>query len=492
MQHKKNQLRSLLCLLVMVLLASFVLGACDQGDNPPNVTDNGTGTGTQPAGSEGTTKWIDTLPGDLKYDGYDFVVGWSNAWGYNEIAFTYEDALGDTINAEIYERNMLTEEKLGITVSDYHMGDWDAVGDVLEEMSMLGDDAPFTVYCASTWFLLTSSLNDYLLPMNTIESIDYNNPWWDSEVIDMYSLDTDTFYFISGDINYNDDYALQCLYFNKKLMTEYQLELPYQKVKDGDWTLDVFNTYLKTFPVDNGDSVLDENDVYGIVTNKGALMQFANGFGDTFIVFENGVASINDSEKMFEVVDTVVGRLFSASNTGNVIVERAFGYEVGNQIFKQGKSLFTGGMIGSILDYRYNMEDDFGVVPYPKYNEQQDKYWASLNTAYGTAYAIMKSDANTERTGTILDVMGYYSQDTITKEIVEKNAIYKGSRDDDTADMLNMLFDCKIYDLGGWGTEIYEKGMLIVEKGINTYASDVEASRDKTLAIFEKTSDLYE
>lgn len=104
----------------------------------------------------------------------------------------------------------------------------------------------------------------------------------------------------------------------------------------------------------------------------------------------------------------------------------------------------------------------------------------------------MKSDANTERTGTILDVMGYYSQDTITKEIVEKNAIYKGSRDDDTADMLNMLFDCKIYDLGGWGTEIYEKGMLIVEKGINTYASDVEASRDKTLAIFEKTSDLYE
>ena len=328
MQHKKNQLRSLLCLLVIVLLASFVLGACDQGDNPPNVTDNGTGTGTQPAGSEGTTKWIDTLPGDLKYDGYDFVVGWSNAWGYNEIAFTYEDALGDTINAEIYERNMLTEEKLGITVSDYHMGDWDAVGDVLEEMSMLGDDAPFTVYCASTWFLLTSSLNDYLLPMNTIESIDYNNPWWDSEVIDMYSLDTDTFYFISGDINYNDDYALQCLYFNKKLMTEYQLELPYQKVKDGDWTLDVFNTYLKTFPVDNGDSVLDENDVYGIVTNKGALMQFANGFGDTFIVFENGVASINDSEKMYEVVDTVVGRLFSASNTGNVIVERAFGYEV--------------------------------------------------------------------------------------------------------------------------------------------------------------------
>ena len=102
MQHKKNQLRSLLCLLVIVLLASFVLGACDQGDNPPNVTDNGTGTGTQPAGSEGTTKWIDTLPGDLKYDGYDFVVGWSNAWGYNEIAFTYEDALGDTINAEIY------------------------------------------------------------------------------------------------------------------------------------------------------------------------------------------------------------------------------------------------------------------------------------------------------------------------------------------------------------------------------------------------------
>ena len=45
-------------------------------------------------------------------------------------------------------------------------------------------------------------------------------------------------------------------------LTENQMELPYQKVYDDEWTLDAFNTYLQIFPLDNGDSVLDENDTY--------------------------------------------------------------------------------------------------------------------------------------------------------------------------------------------------------------------------------------
>jgi len=501
MFKKRNHLTSLLCLLLAVLLSAVTLTACGGGSGSNGGT-TGTEGGTEGTGSETggatdtqpptTTNWIDTLPEDLNYDGYEFVVGWSNPWGYNEIAFTYEDMLGDTINAEIYERNLLTEERLGITVGEYHMGDWDAVNAALTEVSMLGEDSPYSTVCCSTWMLFLATLNGFLQPMNEVESIDYENPWWDTEVIDMYSLDTDTFYFISGDINYADDYALQCLYFNKRLMTENQMELPYQKVYDDEWTLDAFNTYLQIFPLDNGDSVLDENDTYGITTNAGALMQFTNGFGQTFITFEDGVAAMNESEKMFNVVSDIVDELFSTVRSGNVIVERKFGYEIGNQIFKDGNSLFQGGMIGTILDYRYNMEDDFGVVPYPKYDETQEDYWASLNTAYGTAYAILAIEGNTDRIGTILDVMGYYSVDTITKEVVEKNAIFKGSRDDDTANMLHMLFDCKMYDLGGWGTGIYDAGMIIISSGVNTFASDVEAYRDATLAVFDKVTEYYQ
>ena len=493
MNRNRIFLRSLICLLAVLLLASFSLIACHNGNGPTASTDTSS-VNTRPDETQVPieTKWIDTLPDDLNYEGYDFVIGWANAFNYNEISFTYEDALGDTINAEIYNRNRRVEERLGITISEYRMGNWDEVASSIEEMSILGDDAAYTVCCADTWFLFQSSLNGSLLPLNTIKQINIQNPWWDTDTIrNMYSLGTDTYYFVSGDINYCDDYALQCMFFNKVLFDQYQLETPYQKVRDGVWTLDALNSYLVGFPVDNGDAILDENDCYGITTNAGALMHFLNAFNEPVLSLEKGEISLNDSAALIDKVDRIVD-FFGSSRTENVIVERAFGYEVGNEIFPSGNALFVGnGMIGSIISFRFNMEDDFGIIPAPKYNEDQKEYRSSLNTAYGSAYAILRSDPDTERTGTILETMGYFSTDTIRKEIIEKNVKVKATRDDDSAEMLEILFRSKFYDLGGWGTDIYEKGMAIIVKGVNTYSSALDEVRDLTAAQFEKTTDYY-
>ena len=50
------------------------------------------------------------------------------------------------------------------------------------------------------------------------------------------------------------NHAMRIMLFNKHLHTEYALENLYQLVKDGKWTLEVFNGMMKDIPKDlNGD-----------------------------------------------------------------------------------------------------------------------------------------------------------------------------------------------------------------------------------------------
>ena len=54
--------------------------------------------------------------------------------------------------------------------------------------------------------------------------------------------------------------------FNKSLVQKYQLDNPYQTVKDGKWTLTVFDTMSHAVSADlNGDSTMDLNDQWGMV-----------------------------------------------------------------------------------------------------------------------------------------------------------------------------------------------------------------------------------
>ena len=58
-----------------------------------------------------------TVPTADYFGGDEFVIGWSQQFDINEVAHTLEEAEGDTINEAIYQRNLMTEEKLGIQIS---------------------------------------------------------------------------------------------------------------------------------------------------------------------------------------------------------------------------------------------------------------------------------------------------------------------------------------------------------------------------------------
>ena len=67
-------------------------------------------------------------------------------------------------------------------------------------------------------------------------------------------------------------------------------------------------------------------------------------------------------------------------------------WDVQRSIFNNGRALFLGTTIQGV-DYFRDMEDEFGIIPLPKYDSTQDEYIATAQEWMTTILSICKMSA---------------------------------------------------------------------------------------------------
>jgi len=474
-----------------MLLCAVLLGLASCNGNSGNQTkDTGNSDGT---GSDIITEdpWIASLPEDLDFGGKVFNIGQSSPrTSYDECAPSMDDSKGDIIDEAVRKRNQYVEEKLNIEITtNVEMCPWTELNSHIELLVMAGDTT-YDAYCANIYGLFMASINGMLLPLNEISTLDLTNRWWDEEVNRMVSFGSDTMYLASGAINYLDDLATTVLVFNRTLCDRVGLELPYQLVRDGKWTLDTFREYVMSYNEDiDGDGAYTPADGYGLLCDSGMLSKFILGSNAHIIVVdEAGEVTINQSEHIYNAMDKIFGTLLEQNNTAVVIKERKFDDD---SIFHTGRTMFSVEMVAAVNALRQVMEDDFGLLPVPKYDEAQESYFNLYNTVYATGYSIPITQEDPEMIGQILDVMGFYSEDTIYPAVIEKTVLVKGLRDEESAEMLDLIFHTKSYDLGLWGSSIYDTLCSMCISGKNNYASKTNTLIKRTQKEFGAISEYY-
>ena len=91
------------------------------------------------------------------------------------------------------------------------------------------------------------------------------------------------------------------------------------------------------------------------------------------------------------------------------------------------------------------MEADFGVLPPPKYDEAQDRYYSVMLNPYMQMIPVTVEDP--ERSGHVLDVLAAASHDTVVDAYVNVTLSGKVARDADTVRMLRLVFDDLSYSI---------------------------------------------
>ena len=484
-------------LSALAILASILLIGCaaDKGDAKTDETvDANTDSAVATEALTPEESVLKHLPEASYFNGENFNIGWSQQYDFNEVYFTLEETEGDSIYEAVYERNRMTEEKLGITIVGENIGSWLDIPKTVAKL-VQSDDDTYDVFCMSTVQTFNCVLQGYLCDISALDVINFENPWWDSQaILEQYSHGTDNVYFISGDINYQDDYALSAVMFNKRLCAEQDIQ-PYDDVRNNTWTVDTYFKYLSLFGADlDGNGKYTKHDMYGATNGSGILSYFLAASGEHLVCFDKeGNAYLNSNERIFDVANKVLNLVNDKNNPSYCIVDAnpAIDWVIGGTLFPNEHAAFTEDSIHKINEMRFTMEEDFGVLPYPKFDEDQKEYHAPLSTASATVFSIPVSNDKAEMSAWIMEMMGMYSTDTVRYAAMEKVLMGKSIRDSESEDMLNIIFDTKFYDLGFWGSEIYNEVCPMVRSYKNNFVSLIESMQNKIEKQYETVKEYY-
>ena len=114
--------------------------------------------------------------------------------------------------------------------------------------------------------------------------------------------------------------------------------------------------------------------------------------------------------------------------------------------FREGRALFYATPMTNVVGFR-DMEDDFGILPYPKLDAEQENYYSTAMDNF--SFLLMPVDVkNVENAGLITEALAAESYRTVIPAFYDTVLKTKVSRDDDSAEMLDIVRDNLIFNLG--------------------------------------------
>ncbi|MCL2097084.1 MAG: hypothetical protein FWH10_09335, partial [Oscillospiraceae bacterium] len=325
-----------------------------------------------------------------------------------------------------------------------------------------------------------------------------SQPWWDQRAVKDLTVG-DKLYYALGDINIMDNDATFAVFFNKQLISDYAMDSPYQFVRDGEWTLDVFNRMIVEISRDlNGDGIMDGNDLFGQLGQSDAAYDLFVGAGGRITVNNSQnypEISINN-ERTSAIIDKILINmgnreltLFADDYTGQYSNPWD---ELTRPMFKNNQGLFYTIGMGTANLLR-DMEIDFGILPLPKFDKNQGEYYNTIGSGSTTSVCVPASGTNPELTGFALEAMAAESVYTLTEAYYTINFENKNLRDEESVEMTKIILNSRSYDLGS----MFNFGGLVdmfapmARRNENSFASDYERRGDNAQRAIERLMESF-
>ena len=507
----KKTLFAKIAAALMLLQSAAALAACG-GDATASPSPASTTTAEDGGGqiaeteAETTNPYDPGLP-DQDFGGYNFrfavrgYEGSTGAWHNHDIVS--EELNGEALNDAVYNRNLYLKEKYNVDISVLYFGETGValtgseMSNAVKKSVMAGDDA-FDAIISSPYDSVGYMQNGWILDLNEIDNLDLSKPWWDQNALSELSFGSKV-YFTVGELSYIDNKATQVTLFSKQVVNDFGIANPYEAVKNGTWTIDRLISDANSVSSDlDGDGKMDENDRFGYTYWQDDCFGMINSTGNAFGRIVNGLPELTlYSEKMVSTWEKLINFL-NQDSTINYATERKLlkdltGEEAFSQTINAGHTLYSFGYIFHVIYMRQN-ETDFGVLPKPKYDEAQDRYYCTGH-AYGTAFvSVPVTTQDTARTGYILEAFSAKSMELVTPAFYDITLVTKSARDEESVEMIDLIFRSKKYDIGYyfmWG-DLTNKIMNAWNAKKADFTSLYQKAESKALKDLEKAKELFE
>ncbi|MBR6558753.1 MAG: hypothetical protein IKT70_07050 [Clostridia bacterium] len=436
--------------LALVMLLSFV--ACSGGTGPAKDSNSKdttvSGTTTDPI----INYEEDDLPDDLNFEGQTvkiLVTGSEPKEGDTSISLPEicaDELTSDVVNDSIYNREMYVEDRLNVNIEQVKVDDKQYENTM--DLQFGSDDDVYQAYAYVTFAFTRYVFADHLINLYDLDYIDLEKPWW-SQTFNEEAEVLDGLYVTTGSLSLSLTRYMFTIFYNKNLAEDHSSSSPellelYDIVESGDWTFDKFCELGSSIYVDNnGNDTADEEDTFGVG------FQGNIGTDAMWSSFDISVLS-HDDDGWFEL-NVPTEKLYSAMDMINDLLHESIGtYDPGHDdehldvlsdMFASDRLLFMNNKLLAIESKTLrNMQSDYGILPFPKYDSNQKEYYTYAHDSY-TSFGIPKTNRNPDVTAAILEAMSSYAyRDT---EPAYLNTALKGKymSDPQSRKMLDLVVD---------------------------------------------------
>ena len=450
----KRFLLFILCLSMLLLPLTSVLLSCNTNDSNNNSGNNGNNSKNEDNSAsssdvaENETESAqdarlavdDGLP-EKDYGGEKYNILYIDWSSYQLYQFADEE-IGEVMNDAIYYREKNVEERFNINIEKTKINYGEVIRNISNSVKAGSHEFDLALtHCNNE--LAGLMAGNYVLDWNTIPMIDFSKPWWNKDALETLSIKNKLF-FATSDFIIPEPNAV---FFNKDMIQNYGLEDPYTLVREGKWTIDKMYTMAKEVAKDlDGDGEWTDKDQYGLVTQ----------FDWYFLAIgpSNNMKSVIKDDTGRPIVNTDAGKMQSILEKYNALINDktvtfTFPYgAMGDQYISAlplstGRVLFHFDPLPQAVRYR-DSEVEFGILPFPKYDETQEKY---TNLSWNGFMAAPATIPDLEKQGIIVEALAAESYKHCVPAFYDVLMNVKLTRDEDSVEMLDLIYAGCVYDL---------------------------------------------
>jgi hypothetical protein len=424
-----------------LLIFCLVLTGCGAADN---AAEAGVTAAEQTTAAETETETDrssikDSLPDNLDFEGRTFNIFFANGFNWDSFIDVPEQT-GDVVEDTVYAANQTVQERLNVNIGykAEDKGDWSTISGIVQTYILAGDPT-YDVFMGEQYGLAQIVSNGYFVNANELDYFDFDAPWWNHSFMENLSIGRDIRYFITGDYNLTTLNQAFVLYYNRALYEKYYTDADglYTEVFEGKWTLDRLCEIAKSAFIDlDNDGKTTEADQLGFLAYK------TYSTVDPFMYCadipyatrdENGYFTINmNQERATVLIEKLIDVFYQEGSCCNP-------NEDVNRNFASGKVMFLSGLLGGAKSFR-DMTDDFGILPYPKLDDTQNRYSGMVGDCV-LLCAIPVTSQNTDIAGAVLEALNAETYRYVTPAWYETALKIKYSRGSSTTDMIDLVRD---------------------------------------------------
>lgn len=408
----------------------------------------------KPSGGEsesvsGSTE-SDELP-VINFNNRKYRVGMYESQNYE--FYTAEDS-ADTLQHALYERNVAVEDTYGVKIKPQYISSTGKLSQLVDDV-MISIDSEQNDYDVVAPVVVASGVlitEGYLLDWSQMKYTNLDQSYWVNTINDEFTLDGHL-YTAVGATNVSSILCVYAMMYNRTMGDNDGLTAQiYDAIDNGEWTIDYFTNLISNYhKEDGGPFAID--DIYGFqaeaLTNADMwtfafdIPMLKHDETDTLILaFGQG----EYREKLSTAADKILDLYW---NTTGSLCHMDAGAEIRN--FKENKALFATINFRQLFNTVKDMEGEYSVLPYPKFDELQENYLCSMMDNYSVMcipYSAVATEADADFISLITEVLNKEAETTLYPAYYTQSLQIKYQTDENAIRMIETLMNGRRADLG--------------------------------------------